>query len=188
MFCVVCMIQQAQPMACSDTHTHKHIHTQMHTLTHTVYHTCICVHRLTLMQYTVQSVSRSAWRSLNSTKTALPQTHSCTHTLTHTFTHCVMLENSSFQSLAPLAFCSICGILTPLSSSPILSSPDFPTSLPPSDTVHPPKASWHGDADGTAVARRWSERPEVASSRWGEGDPWMGCFRWHSSPAWEQRG
>lgn len=34
MLCVVCMIQQAQPVACSDTNSHRHTHTLIRSLPH----------------------------------------------------------------------------------------------------------------------------------------------------------
>lgn len=166
-------------------HAHTHIHTHAHRNRKTHTHkqstpTCTCGHRLTLMPDMVQSVSPSVWRCLYSAKTTLPQTHSCTHTCTHAHkdtrtppphTHTLWF----FQTLISKS-CSSCFLLyLPLLSSPILSS----------DIVHLPKASWHGDANGMAVARRCRERPKRASSRWEEGDPWMGCFHWRSSPAWE---
>lgn len=79
MLCVVCMIQQAQPVACSDTlNTHSlHLHLQ-----------------LTSMQYMVESVSQSAWKSFDSHHNHTP---SNTQLYKHTQVCPVMFENSHFK-------------------------------------------------------------------------------------------
>lgn len=50
----------------------------------------------------------------------------------------------TFPNVAPLPDCSV-SCLSPHDPLP---------ALPPTGSVHLPKAGWHGDADGTAVARR----------------------------------
>lgn len=138
-------------------HTHAHRHTQTHTKhTFTHSHTCFCAQADFNVIYGSVCVSQCPKAFA---KTTLPQTHSraqtqpytntASHKHTAAHTHTEMLENFHF-GLAPLALCSRSCI------SSLLSSPPHTPPCPhlSSDTAHPPKASWHGDADGMAVARR----------------------------------
>lgn len=97
MLCVVRMIQQAQPVACSDT-----LNTRTHTLSDT--HSLHLHLQLTSMQYMVQSV----WFSQCLKVVRLHQNHTPSNTQLYKHTHArrrthtrtvrsVMFENSHFK-------------------------------------------------------------------------------------------